>query len=119
MGNISFCRNNDKNIIKELEKQKQELKDELRKKNTEIFNLENKIGVLENTEIFNLENKIVLLENKHKKYKNNISTIFENNLASEILNQNELNLSFLEHSVELAHIDKVTKYIHSKLQEIV
>jgi len=44
MGNIiSFCQNNDKNIIKELEKQKQELKDELRKKNTEISKLENKL----------------------------------------------------------------------------
>ena len=105
MGNIiSFCQNNDKNIIKELEKQKQELKDELRKKNTEISNLENKIDVL---------------ENKHKTYKDNISNIFENNLASEILKQDGLNLSFLEDSVELAHIDKVTKYIHSKLQEIV
>jgi predicted nuclease with TOPRIM domain len=105
MGNIiSFCQNNDKNIIKELEKQKQELKDELRKKNTEISNLENKID---------------LLENKHKNYKDNISKIFEDNLASEILKQDGLNLSFLEDSVELAHIDKVTKYIHSKLQEIV
>lgn len=105
MGNIiSFCQNNDKNIIKELEKQKQELKDELRKKNTEISNLENKID---------------LLENKHKNYKDNISKIFEDNLASEILKQDGLNLSFLEDSVELAHIDKVTKYIHSKIQEIV
>lgn len=105
MGNIiSFCQNNDKNIIKELEKQKQELKDELRKKNTEISKLENKID---------------LLEDKHKTYKDNISNIFENNLASEILKQDGLNLSFLEDSVELAHIDKVTKYIHSKLQEIV
>lgn len=105
MGNIiSFCQNNDKNIIKELEKQKQEFKDELRHKNTEISNLENKIYVL---------------EDKHQKYKDNISNIFENNLASEILKQDGLNLSFLEDSVELAHIDKVTKYIHSKLQEIV
>jgi len=59
--------NNRKNIIKELEKQKQELKDKLRKKNTEISNLENKIDVL---------------EDKHQKYKDNISNIFENNLYS-------------------------------------
>lgn len=105
MGNIiSFFQNNNKNIIKELEKQKQELKDELRQKNTEISNL---------------ENKIYLLQDKHKKYKDNISNIFENNLASEILKQDGLNLSFLEYSVELAHIDKVTKYINSKLQKIV
>lgn len=80
------------------------MKDEIRKKNTEISNLENKIDVL---------------EDKHQKYKDNISNIFENNLASEILKPDGLNLSFLEDSVELAHIDKVTNYIHLKLQEIV